>query len=151
MDLYYKQRTFAWDRKFHIADEQGHFLFKVKANKETSDKKLFLCDLHDQVLYTIRTEGFLFLKKFEILQGDDLVAEVKKTNTGYHVSNLGWDIEGDFRHFIYTIKSHHGHTVATVAPRSLGWGETHKIHVERESQAAEVLCTALLVGAQEMH
>ena len=78
MNFYLKQMVFTIGDRFTIYDEEGNDRYYVEGEVFTFGKKLHLLDLDGKELAFISQKIFTWLPKYEIYQGESMIAEVVK-------------------------------------------------------------------------
>ena len=81
MDLYIRQRVFAWGDKYDITDDQETPVFRVEGEVFTFGAKLHLYDLKGQELYYVEQELFHFMPRYTVYKGRMAIASVRKNFT----------------------------------------------------------------------
>ena len=145
MDLYIRQRVFAWGDKYDITDDQERPVFRVEGEVFTFGAKLHLYDLKGQELYYVEQELFHFMPRYTVYKGRMAMASVRKNFTlfGHSLtveSGYGrFDIEGSVFGWDFRIL-YNGGEVATVEKALLSWGDTYRLHMDVGNGDPAFLC-----------
>ena len=146
MRLYFKQRFFSWFDSYDIYAEDGTVAYTVEG-KLAWGHCLHILDAAGRHIATVKERVLTFLPKFEMYVGDNYVGCIEKEFTffspRFHIDCKGWDVEGSFLEWDYTIRSG-GRTVATVSKELFRWTDTYVIDV---ANPADALCALMLVLA----
>ena len=146
MRLYFKQRFFSWFDSYDIYGEDGAVAYTVEG-KLAWGHCLHILDAAGRHFATVKERVLTFLPKFEMYVGDSYVGCIEKEFTffslRFHIDCKGWDVEGSFLEWDYTIRSG-GRTVATVSKELFHWTDTYVIDV---ANPADALCALMLVLA----
>ena len=90
---------------------------------------------------------YSFLPKFEMYIGEEYVGSIQKEFTfffpRYAIDCNGWQVEGDFMEWEYTVKTPCGCAVASIS-KEFAWTDTYTIDV---ADPADALCALMLVLA----
>lgn len=117
MKLLFKQRFFSWFDSYDIYDEGGRGVFTVEG-KLGWGHVLHVLDAGGRHVGTVREKVLtLFEPKFEIFTGaDEYIGCITKRFTffkpKFDIDFNGWQVEGDFWGWDYSVVSPTGETVA---------------------------------------
>ncbi len=147
MRLLFKQRFFSWFDSYDIYDEEGSVLYVVKGQLSWGHcLKIF--DKDGDEVGTVKERVLTFLPKFELYLGEDYVGCISKELTlfrpRYRIDCNGWQIEGNFLEWDYSIVGPDGFPVAEISKQVFNWTDTYVIDVARPQDA---LCTLMFVLA----
>ena len=147
MKLLFKQKMFSWLDSYDVFSEAGETLYKVKGKLDWGHCfKIY--DAADNELATVKQKIFTWLPKFEMYYGDSFVGCISREFTffrpKYNIDCNGWQVEGDWLEWDYSIVNHTGQCVATVSKKIWNWTDTYEIDVVDPRDA---LCALMLVIA----
>ena len=152
MRLLFKQRMFSWFDSYDVYNEAGETVYKVKGELAWG-RLLRIYDAFDNELGYIKGKVFSFLPRFEMYFGDSYVGCVTKEFTffkpRFRVDYSGWQVEGDWAEWDYTIVDGIGETVAVVSKELWNWTDTYSINVCREQDAIYALMLVLAIDAEK--
>lgn len=152
MRMLFKQRMFSWFDSYDIYDEQGNVLFIVKGQFSWGHC-LHILTPEGVHIATVKQVIWTFLPRFELYLGDDMIGELKKELTFfrpmYNVEALGWNAEGDFFEWDYSVIDRQGELVAQIRKQLFNWTDTYIIDVQDEADALGVLMFVLAVDAEK--
>ena len=147
MKLLFKQRFFSWFDSYDIFDEAGNTLYTVKGELAWGHL-LRIYDASGNEVGYIQEKVFTWLPKFEMYLGDRYVGSINKEFTffrpKFNLDYQGWQIEGDWFEWEYTIEDSRGQAVASVSKEVWNWTDTYVIDV---ADPADALCALMLVLA----
>ena len=151
MRLYFKQRFFSWFDSYDIYGEDGAVAYTVEG-KLAWGHCLHILDAAGRHIATVKERVLTFLPKFEMYVGDNYVGCIEKEFTffspRFHIDCKGWDVEGSFLEWDYTIRSG-GRTVATVSKELFHWTDTYVIDVSDPADALGALMLVLAIDAEK--
>ena len=151
MRLYFKQRFFSWFDSYDIYGEDGAVAYTVEG-KLAGGHCLHILDAAGRHIATVKERVLTFLPKFEMYVGDNYVGCIEKEFTffspRFHIDCKGWDVEGSFLEWDYTIRSG-GRTVATVSKELFHWTDTYVIDVANPAHALCALMLLLAIDAEK--
>ena len=106
MKLLFKQRMFSWFDSYDIYDEMGNVVYEVKGQLSWGHcLKIFAPS--GQELGTVKQQVLTWLPKFEVYEGNSYVGCISKElsflTPRYHIDFNGWEIEGSFLEWDYSI------------------------------------------------
>lgn len=147
MKLLFKQRFFSWFDSYDIYDEAGNTVFVVKGELAWGHQ-LRIYDANGSELGMVKQRVFTWLPKFEMYLGDSYIGCIRKELTlfepRFNIDCNGWQVEGDWIEWDYTIRDASGQSIATVAKELWHWTDTYTIDV---NDPRDSLCTLMLVLA----
>lgn len=147
MKLLFKQRFFSWLDSYDIYDESGQTLYTVKGQLSWGHcLKIF--DAQNREIGMVKERVLTWLPKFEMYLGNRCIGSIHKEFTlfrpRFHIDCNGWQVEGDFFEWDYTIRDQSGQCVAEVSKQLWQWTDTYMIDV---ANPADALCALMLVLA----
>ena len=147
MRLIFKQRFFSWFDSYDIYDEDGNVVYTVEG-KLSWGHCLHILNSVGEHIGTVRERVLTLLPKFEMYVGDSYVGCIQKEFTfftpRFDIDCNGWQVEGSFMEWDYTVRSGCGCLVATISKELLHWTDTYSIDVV---DPADALCALMLVLA----
>ena len=151
LKLLFKQRIFSWFDSYDIYDEAGNTIYEVKGQLSWGHcLKIF--DSSGNELGTVQEKILTFLPKFEIYIGNRYVGCISKEFTffkpKYNIDFNGWQINGDFMEWDYSIIGPGG-GVATVSKEVFHWTDTYVIDVVDPQDALCALMFVLAIDAEK--
>ena len=151
MRLYFKQRFFSWFDSYDIYAEDGAVAYTVEG-KLAWGHCLHILDAAGRHIATVKERVLTFLTKFEMYVGDNYIGCIEKEFTFFKprftIDCRGWDVEGSFLEWDYTIRSG-GRTVATVSKELFHWTDTYVIDVADPADALHALMVVLAIDAEK--
>lgn len=152
MRLLFKQRFFSWFDSYDIFDQAGDIVYTVKGQLSWGHC-LKIYDKFGAEVGTVKERIFTFLPKFEMYVGDKYVGCISKEFTffrpRYNIDCNGWQVEGDFFEWDYSITNYSGATVATVSKEIFNWTDTYVIEVVNPADALAALMLVLGIDAEK--
>lgn len=147
MRLLFKQRFFSWLDSYDVYNEAGETVYTVKGELAFGHC-LKIYDATGMEIGTVREKILTWLPQFEMYRGEQYIGCIKKEfsffSPKFHIDCNGWNVDGDFMEWDYTILNAAGQCVATVSKELWNWTDTYVIDV-RDPQDA--LCALMLVLA----
>ena len=152
MRLLFKQRLFSWFDSYDIYDGSGNTLYTVKGQLAWGHcLKIF--DTAGLCIGTVKERVLTFLPKFEIYIGEGYAGCIKKEfsffKPVFSVDLYGWQVNGSFTEWDYTVTGADGSLVATVSKEIFHLTDTYVIDVVRESDALGALMLVLAIDAEK--
>lgn len=152
MRMIFKQRFFSWFDSYDIYDEQGGTLYTVKGQLSWGHcLKIF--DAFGNELGTVKERIFTLLPKFELYLGDSYVGCVNREfsffRPRYNIDCCGWQVEGNFMEWDYSITGDMGSEIATVSKEIFHWTDTYVIDVHDSRDALMALMLVLAIDAEK--
>ena len=96
---------------------------------------------------------FTWLPKFEMYLGSSYVGCISRELTlfrpKYNIDCNGWQMEGDWFEWDYTISDPYGNTVARVTKELWNWTDTYVIDVAEPQNALCALMLVLAIDAEK--
>ena len=150
MSLLFKLLFFSWLDSYDIYSESGTVVYTIQG-KLAWGHKLLVSDSAGNELGTIREEPLTFLPRFSIYLGNRKVGQIKKDFTffrpSFHLDCMGWQVNGNFMEWDYTITDRHGMLIATISKELFHWTDTYILEIDSPENALYVLMVALAIDA----
>lgn len=152
MKLLFKQRFFSWFDSYDIYDEMGATVYTVKGQFSWGHcLKIFNAAGFE--VGTVKERIFTFLPKFEMYLGEQYAGCISKELTffrpRYNIDFNGWNVEGDFFGWNYSIVDSWGSQVAMVSKQLWNWTDTYMIDVQNPSDSLYALMLVLAIDAEK--
>lgn len=152
MKLLFKQRFFSWFDSYDIYDEAGNTVYTVRGQLSWGHcLKIF--DAYNNEVATVKERIFTFLPKFEMYLGERYIGCISKEFTffkpRYNIDCNGWQVDGNWLEWDYTIKDAIGAHVATVSKEIFRWTDTYVIDVSNPADALGALMVVLAIDAEK--
>ena len=152
MRLLFKQRFFSWFDSYDIYDDMGNTVFTVKGQLSWGHcLKIF--DALGNEVGTVKERVFTWLPKFEIYLGDTYIGCISKEFTflrpRFNIDYCGWQVEGDFFEWDYSIVNSLGENIATVSKELWNWTDTYVIDVKYPHDTVCALMMVLAIDAEK--
>lgn len=152
MRLYFKQRFFSWFDSYDIYDEDGNVVYTVEG-KLSWGHCLHILNSVGEHIGTVRERVLTFLPKFEMYVGDSYVGCIQKEFTfftpRFDIDCNGWQVEGSFLEWDYSVREACGAPVATISKELFNWTDTYVIDVMDPKDALCALMLALAIDAEK--
>ena len=147
MKMRFKQRFFSWFDSYDIYAQSGQVLYTVKGQLSWGHC-LKIYDGAGREIGTVKERILTWLPKFEMYLGDRYLGCISREfsffRPRYSIDCNGWQVEGDFLEWDYSILDRSGRRVATVSKELFNWTDTYLIDVADD---ADALCALMLVLA----
>ena len=152
MRMLFKQRFFSWFDSYDIYDESGAVLYTVRGQMSWGHcLKIF--DARDREVGTVKERIFTLLPRFELYLGENYAGCVSREfslfRPRYNIDCCGWQVEGDFMEWDYTIAGDVGGPVATVSKELFHWTDTYVIDVRDPRDGLMALMLVLAIDAEK--
>ena len=152
MRLLFKQRLFSWFDSYDIYDEDGRTVYTVEG-KLSWGHCLHILDARGEHIGTVQEKVFTLLPKFELYIHDQYVGSIQKQFTFFQprfdIDCNGWQVEGSFLEWDYTVREACGALVATISKELFNWTDTYVIDVADPANALCVLMLVLAIDAEK--
>lgn len=152
MQMLFKQRFFSWFDSYDIYDEEGRVLYTVKGQLAWGHL-LRVYDADGYEVATLKERVLTFLPKFEMYAGSEYVGCITKQfslfTPRFDIDCNGWQVEGDFMGWEYSILDDAGYQVAAVSKQLFNWTDTYVIDVADPANALCALMLALAIDAEK--
>ena len=147
MRLRFKQRLFSWFDSYDVYDEMGNTVYTVEG-KLAWGHCLHILNSTGEHIGTVKERVLTLLPKFELYVRDQYVGSIQKAFTFFRprfdIDCNGWQVDGDFMEWDYTVREACGGVVATISKELFRWTDTYVIDVQNP---ADTLCALMLVLA----
>ncbi len=152
MKLLFKQRFFSWFDSYDIYDEAGNTVYVVKGELSWGHL-LKIYDAAGNEVGMVKQKVLTWLPKFEMYIGNDYIGCINKEfsffKPKFSIDCNGWQIEGDWLEWDYTIQNASGQEIATVSKELWKWTDTYTIDVQNPGDALHVLMLVLAIDAEK--
>lgn len=150
MKLLFRQRFFSWLDSYDIYNEDGSVVYTVQGRLSWGHK-LVISDSQGRELGMVQEEVLTFLPRFALYLEGREVGCIQKEFTlfqpSFRLDCLGWQIQGDFFEWDYTITDPAGGQVASLSKQLLNWTDTYVLDIGQARDAIYVLMVALAIDA----
>lgn len=152
MKLLFKQRLFSWLDSYDIYDEHENTVYTVKGQLAWGHcLKIF--DPCGRELGMVKERVLTFLPKFEIYERDRMIGFICKELTflkpRYHIEFNGWNIEGSWTEWDYSITDQAGKMVAVISKELFHMTDTYVLDIVNPEDALYVLMFVLAIDAEK--
>lgn len=152
MRMIFKQRIFSWFDSYDIYDEYKETLFTVEG-KFAWGKKLVIKNAEGEHIATLRQKTLSFRPAYLLYVGEEQVGVIRKDfslfKPSFSIDCNGWEVDGDFFEWDYSVKNAEGGLVATIAKKIMNWSDTYVLDVCDDCDAVTVLMVALAIDAEK--
>ena len=152
MKLLFKQRFFSWFDSYDIYDEAGNVVYTVEG-KLAWGHCLRILNAAGEHIATVKERVLTFLPKFEMYVGEKYAGCIQKEFTFFEprfdIDCNGWQVEGSFWEWDYTVTEPCGALVARISKELFNWTDTYVIDVETPRDALCVLMLVLAIDAEK--
>ena len=152
MKLLFKQRFFSWLDSYDIYYEDGSVAYTVKGQLSWGHcLKIF--DPMGREVGTVKERVLTWLPKFEIYLGAQCIGSISKEFTfwkpKYNIDFNGWQVQGDWMEWDYTILGPMGDALAHISKEIWNWTDTYVIDVASPDDALYALMFVLAIDAEK--
>lgn len=152
MKLLFKQRFLSWFDSYDIYNEDGSVAYIVKGQLSWGHCfKIF--DTNGNELGMVKQKIFQLLPKFELYKAGAYIGSIRKEFTffkpRYLIDFNGWDVEGSFMEWNYSILNTSGNEVAKISKELLHFTDTYIIDVTNPNDALCALMVVLAIDAEK--
>lgn len=152
MKLLFQQRMFSWFDSYDIYYENGETAYTVKGQLAWGHC-LKIYDPQGREVGTVKERVLTFLPQFEAYLGDRYLGCIRKEfsffTPRFTIDFRGWQVEGSFLEWDYTVLNGTMETVATVSKELFHWTDTYILDVASPEDALPVLMLALAIDAEK--
>ncbi len=152
MKLLFKQRFFSWFDSYDIFNEAGETVYTVKGQLSWGHC-LKIYDAAGRELGTVKERVLTWLPTFEMYRGEEYVGRIKKEFTFFKpkftVDCRGWQVDGSFWEWDYSIVDGMNRQVASVTKELWNWTDTYTIDVADPADALDALMLVLAIDAEK--
>lgn len=152
MKLLFKQRFFSWFDSYDIYNEAGETVYIVKGALAWGHL-LRIYDASGNEIGTVKEKILTWLPKFEMYLGNRYIGCISKEFTffkpKFNIDCNGWQVNGDWFEWDYTIRNASGQSVAVVSKELWNWTDTYVIDVYNPQDALCALMLVLAIDAEK--
>lgn len=152
MKLLFKQRFFSWLDSYDVYDEAGNTVYTVKGELAFGHQ-LRIYDAGGREIGCMKERIFTWFPTFEIYLGERYVGNIRKEfsffSPKFNIDYNGWQVEGDFFEWDYSILNAAGKRVAEVSKELWNWTDTYTIDVADPQDAVYALMLVLAIDAEK--
>ncbi|MBQ8848957.1 MAG: LURP-one-related family protein [Clostridia bacterium] len=152
MRLLFKQRFFSWFDSYDIYNESGETVYVVKGELSWGHL-LRIYDANGQELGMIKEKILTWFPKFEMYLNDRYVGSINKEfsffKPKFNIDCKGWQVDGDWFEWDYSILDGNGHSVASVSKELWNWTDTYVIDIHDQNDAIYALMLVLAIDAEK--
>lgn len=152
MKLLFKQRFFSWFDSYDVYDETGNTMFAVKGELSWGHL-LRIYDANGNEIGYIKEKILTWLPKFEMYVGDRYAGCISKEFTffkpKFNIDYNGWQVDGDWFEWDYTILNGAGRSIASVSKEIWNWTDTYVIDINDPQDAVYALMLVLAIDAEK--
>ena len=152
MKLLFKQRFFSWFDSYDIYNELGDTVYTVKGQFSWGHcLKIF--DSVGNEIGMIKERIFTWLPKFEMYIGGVCIGSINREFTlfrpRYRIDCNGWQVNGDFFEWDYTVTNTQNQTIATISKELFNWTDTYVLDIINPHDALNILMLVLAIDAEK--
>lgn len=152
MKLLFKQRFFSWLDSYDIFNEDGETVYTVRGQLAWSHcLKIF--DRQDREVGTVKQKVFSWLPQFQLYEGQQYIGSIRKEltffNPKFSIDCNGWQVDGDWFEWDYTITAADGALVARIQKEIWNWTDTYSIDITKPQDALRALMLVLAIDAEK--
>lgn len=151
MRLQINKRLFSLTDKYDVLDDGGNPVYQVQGHFFTFGKKLELLDMAGNEIAKIRQRVFSLVSEYDILEGDEVIAVVKKRlftlfHSHFTVDGSGgaYEMEGDWLSWNYEIRTN-GQTVAQIGQQFSLLQDRYGMEIVEGANVSLLLCLAIVM------
>ncbi len=152
MRLLFKQRFFSWLCCYDIYDETGATLYTVKGELAWGHQ-LRIYDTQGNAVGLLKEKILTWLPKFEMYLGEQyagcICKEFSLFKPKFSIDFNGWQVDGDWFEWDYSILDARGKSVASVSRELWNWTDTYAIDVDDPQNALCALMLVLAIDAEK--
>ena len=152
MKLLFRQRLFSWFDSYDIYNEAGETVYVVKGQLSWGHC-LKIYDVAGREVGTVKERVFTFLPKFELYEGPQYIGCLSKEfsflKPCYNIDFNGWEIQGSFMEWDYTIATSDGRKVAVISKELFHMTDTYILDIADPKDALHVLMFVLAIDAEK--
>lgn len=150
--LLFKQHFFSWFDSYDIYDETGSIMFVVKGELAWGHL-LRIYDSNGSEMGYIREKPLSWLPKFEMYLGTRYIGCISKEfaffKPKFNIDYNGWQVEGNWLEWDYTILDAAGQSIASVSKEIWNWTDTYAIDILNPQDAVYALMLVLAIDAEK--
>lgn len=152
MKLLFRQRLFSWFDSYDIYDENENTVYTVKGQLSWGHC-LKIYDRSGGEVGTVRERVLTFLPKFELYEKEAYIGCISKEfsffKPCYNIDFNGWEIQGGFMEWDYTITGTGGRKVAVISKELFHMTDTYIMDITDPKDALHVLMFVLAIDAEK--
>lgn len=152
MRMLFQQRLFSWFDSYDIYSEHDETLFTVEG-KLAWGHCLHILDAAGRHIATVQQQVLTFLPRFDLYIGEQQIGTITKEFTffkpSFTLDCMGWQVNGDWLEWDYTITGPDGGLVAVVSKEVLHMTDTYVIDVADPANALGALMVVLAIDAEK--
>lgn len=152
MRLLFRQRFFSWFDSYDIYNEQGETVYTVHGQLAWGHC-LHIEDASGRHVGTVKERILTLLPKFELYENEQYLGCIQRKFTflrpAYEVECNGWQVEGSFFEWDYTVREACGGVVATISKELFHLTDTYVIDVANPKDALHALMLVLAIDAEK--
>ena len=157
MRLLFRQRFFSWLDSYDIYNENEETVYTVKGQLSIGHC-LTIYDANNNRIGAVQEKFLTFLPKFEIYEYDmqnncRYIGQISKEFTffkpRYNIDFNGWQIEGSWTEWDYSILDSNGRNIAQISKELFHTTDTYVLDIARPSDALHVLMFVLAMDAEK--
>ena len=157
MKLLFRQRFFSWFDSYDIYNENEETVYTVKGQLSIGHC-LAIYDANNDRIGMVQEKFLTFLPKFEIYEYDlqnncRYIGQISKEFTffkpRYNIDFNGWQIEGSWTEWDYSILDSNGRNIAQISKELFHMTDTYVLDIARPSDALHVLMFVLAMDAEK--
>ena len=152
MKLLFKQRAFSWFDSYDVYNEAGDTVFTVKGQLSWG-KCLKIFDANENEVATVQQKLFSWFPTYEVYLGDNYAGCVRKEfsffTPRFTIDYMGWDVEGDYFEWDYSIYDPSGNCKAVISKELFRWTDTYSIDVRDPDDALAALALVIAIDAEK--
>lgn len=152
MKLLFKQRYFSWFDRYDIYNEAGQTVYTVKGEPSWGHL-LRVYDAKGKAIAAVKEKVLSFQPKFEMYLGNDYIGSISKAFSffapKFNIDYNGWQIDGDFFEWDYSIHNAARGRIATVSKELWKLNDFYVIDVNDPQDALCALMLVLAIDAEK--
>lgn len=152
MKLLFRQRFFSWFDSYDIYDENENTVYAVKGQLSWGHC-LKIYDRSGREMGTVKERVLTFLPKFELYEKEEYIGCISKEfsflKPCYNIDFNGWEIQGSFMEWDYTITGAGGRKVAVISKELFHMTDTYIMDIADPKDALHVLMFVLAIDAEK--
>ena len=152
MKLLFRQRFFSWFDSYDIYDENENTVYTLNGQLSWGPR-LKIYDVAGREVGTVKERVFTFLPKFELYEGPQYIGCLSKEfsflKPCYNIDFNGWEIQGSFMEWDYTIATSDGRKVAVISKELFHMTDTYILDIADPKDALHVLMFVLAIDAEK--
>ncbi len=152
MKLFFKQRFFSWFDSYDIYNEDGSVAFVVRG-RPAWGHRLRILDESGNTIGQVKQKVFTWLPAFDLYVGKNRIGRIRKKwswfRPKYAFDCNGWQVQGSFWEWDYTIVDSSGALVARINKELWHWTDHYVLDIVDPSQRLLVLMFVLAIDAEK--